>query len=182
MCFLLKHAAHTHTHAHPNTPTHALHSHTAIILYAPQPRRIYRSSRVSAFLRDPRRMRRRKKRIMYKPPRPEDFSVPLSLSLSICLTIFSFLFRSVCRETRSALPGQHAAVQLSRGLTGKERVVPSTFAERGVQKKTHYTNFTRKIFAFREPRCVQTYSEVVEVQNRLLAECFKLYIFMYYTI
>lgn len=92
--------------------------------------------------------RGKKNRIMYKPPRPEDFSVTLSLSDS--LSLFSFLFRSVCRETRSALRGQGAAVQLSRGLLGKERVVPSSFAvRRGEKKYNIYINFTRKIFVFR---------------------------------
>jgi len=70
----------------------------------------------------------------------------LSLSLSLSLS-FPFYFGPFVSR-RGRLSGD--TTPPSRGLLGKERVVPSSFAvRRGEKNILYYINFIRKIFVFR---------------------------------
>lgn len=103
----------THTNSH--TPTHIHTRRRCSIIWSTAAADLQIFARFSETRNDCERGK--KKRIMYKPPHPGKRIYPsLSLSHSHAHThsFFSFLFRSVCCETRAALWGHRSTAAFSR--------------------------------------------------------------------
>lgn len=133
---------------HKFTYTHT-YTHTSQMLYY-MARSSGGSIDLRGFPRNPRRLQERKEKTYYVQA-TSSWQTYLFVSLSLfhahshTHSFFPFYFGPFVAR-RERLSGDTALPQLSRGLTDKEHVVPSSFAIR--RKGTWNINFTRKIFVF----------------------------------